>query len=147
MSLFSFRKPKFLTTLQEQGGLLAEDVRQMAGQTVSHVGSLLALLRLELAEHVVQRRRQMAFFAAAAVFVLMAYFAFCVLFGVWMFHCTGSVEVAIAIVLLFNLLAGAWAFVKACHNKPTPLAEVTREEIKNDITCLKILFSKEKQGS
>lgn len=147
MSLFSFKTPKFITTLQKQGGLLADDVKQMAGQTFSHVSSLLALLRLELAEHLVQRRRQVAFFAAAAFFLVMAYLAFCVLFGVLMYRCTGSVEGAIAIVLLVNLLVGGWAFVKACHNKPEPLAEATREEIKNDITCLKILFSKEKEGS
>lgn len=145
--MFSFSKPKILTTLQQQGGRLADDVRRLAGHSGAHVKSLLALLRLEVAEYVKQRRRQTLLFAIAGVFLLVAYLTFCVLCGVLMYRCTASCEGAVVFVLLLNLLAGCFIFAKAVKSKPAPLAESTREEIKNDIACLKILFSKEKEDS
>ena len=147
MSMFSFSKPKILTTLQQQGGILADDIRRLAGHSSAHIKSLVALLRLELAEYVKQRRRQALLYAVAGVFLLVAYLSFCLLCGIMMYRCTGSCEGAVVFVLLLNLLAACFVFAKAVKSKPAPLAEATREEIKNDIACLKILFSKEKEDS
>ena len=147
MSLFSFRKPKVITTLQEQGGGLVGDVRQAASQAVSHVSSLLTLFKIELAEYVSQQSRRVALFVAAAVLLLTSYallsaFA-CVALNMWL----ESWLWAVGIVLLVNALAGVIILLAALRAKPAPLAEVTRQELKNDLECLKILLSEENTKS
>ena len=147
MSLFSFRKPKVITTLQEQGGDLVDDVRKAARYTASHARSLLALLKVELAEYVAQQSRRAVLFAAAGVLLLFAYALLCVLLCVVLNMWLSSWAVSVAIVLLLNAVPGAILAIAALRDKPAPLAEATRRELKNDLECLRILLSNEKTKS
>ena len=147
MSLFSFRKPKVITTLQEQGGDLVDDVRKAARYTASHARSLLALLKVELAEYVAQQSRRAVLFAAAGVLLLFAYALLCVLLCVVLNMWLSSWAVSVAIVLLLNAVPGTILAIVALRDKPAPLAEATRRELKNDLECLRILLSNEKTKS
>lgn len=147
MSLFSFRKPKVITTLQEQGGDLVDDVRKAARYTASHARSLLALLKVELAEYVAQQSRRAVLFAAAGVMLLFAYALLCVWLCVVLNTWLASWAVSVAIVLLLNAVPGLILAMMALRAKPAPLAEATRQELKNDLECLRILLSNEKTKS
>lgn len=147
MSLFSFRKPKVITTLQEQGGDLVDDVRKAARYTASHARSLLALLKVELAEYVAQQSRRAVLFAAAGVMLLFAYALLCVWLCVVLNMWLASWAVSVAIVLLLNAVPGLILAMMALRAKPAPLAEATRQELKNDLECLRILLSNEKTKS
>ncbi|MBR5876185.1 MAG: phage holin family protein [Akkermansia sp.] len=147
MSLFSFRKPKVITTLQEQGGDLVDDVRKAARYTASHARSLLALLKVELAEYVAQQSRRAVLFAAAGVMLLFAYALLCVWLCVVLNTWLASWAVSVAIVLLLNAVPGLILAMMALRAKPAPLAEATRRELKNDLECLRILLSNEKTKS
>lgn len=147
MSLFSFRKPKVITTLQEQGGDLVDDVRKAARYTASHARSLLALLKVELAEYVAQQSRRAVLFAAAGVMLLFAYALLCVWLCVVLNTWLASWAASVAIVLLLNAVPGLILAMMALRAKPAPLAEATRRELKNDLECLRILLSNEKTKS
>ena len=147
MSLFSFRKPKVITTLQEQGGGLVDDVRKVANYTASHARSLLALLKIELAEYVSQQTRRAVMFAVAGVLLFFSYALLCVLLCLVLNIWLGSWLISVAAVLLLNAVPGLLLVVAALRAKPAPLAEATREELKNDLECLKILLSNEKTKS
>lgn len=147
MSLFSFRKPKVIATLQEQGGDLVDDVRKAARYTASHARSLLALLKVELAEYVAQQSRRAVLFAAAGVMLLFAYALLCVWLCVVLNMWLASWAVSVAIVLLLNAVPGLILAMMALRAKPAPLAEATRRELKNDLECLRILLSNERTKS
>ncbi len=147
MSLFSFRKPQVLTSLQEQGGELLSEIRNAAAHVKSHAGSLLSLFCLDLAEYIAQQRRRVVMFIAAGIAFLVGYLLLCVwavlalqpVFASWLW--------AVAVVFAFNVLVGILMLVKACRAKPAPLAAATKAELKNDLECLKILLSKENKHS
>lgn len=147
MSLFSFRKPQVLTSLQEQGGELLSEIRNAAAYAKSHAGSLLSLFRLDLAEYMAQQRRRVVMFAAAGIAFLVGYLLLCVLAVLALQLVLGSWLWAVAAVFAFNVLVGIWMLVKAWRAKPAPLAAATRAELKNDLECLKILLSKENKHS
>ena len=81
MSLFSFRKPQVVITLQDRGGRFFTDVRDVARKTATHVRSLSELLRLELAEYMAQQVRRIVFFVIAGVMLLIAYLCLCAFHG------------------------------------------------------------------
>lgn len=147
MSFFSFRKPKIVTTLQEQGGALAVDVRRSLSLAFSHAGLLLKLLRIEGAEYLSQQTRRAAWLAAAGVFLFVSYLLLLALLCVFMQEFVGSWPAAIGIVLAANLLLGVLLLIVALRAKPVPFAEMTREELKKDLECLKILLDKENTES
>ena len=136
-----------ITTLQEQGGDLVDDVRKAARYTASHARSLLALLKVELAEYVAQQSRRAVLFAAAGVVLLFAYALLCVWLCVVLNMWLASWAVSVAIVLLLNAVPGLILAMMALRAKPAPLAEATRQELKNDLECLRILLSNEKTKS
>lgn len=147
MSLFSFRKPKVITTLQEQGGGFVGDVREAASHAVSHAQSLLALFKIELAEHAAQQARRLAMFLAAGVLLLFGYAFACVLLCVALNTWLQSWLYSVGIVLLLNAVPGMLLLIAAVRTKPAPLAEATRRELKHDLECLRILLSNEKTKS
>ena len=147
MSLFSFRKPQVLTSLQEQGGELLAEIRNAAAYTKSHAGSLLSLFRLEVAEYAAQQRKRMVLFAAAGVAFFVGYLLLCVLAVIVLEPLCGSWLWAVVAVFSFNVIVGILVLVKAMRSKPAPLAAATRAELKNDLECLKILLSKENKNS
>ncbi len=147
MSLFSIRKPKVITTLQEQGGGLVDDVRKAARYTASHARSLLALLKIELAEYVAQQSRRAVMFVLGGVLLIFSYALLCVLLCMALNTWLESWLLSVAIVWLLNAVPGLMLAVVALRAKPAPLAEATREELKNDLECLKILLNNEKTKS
>lgn len=147
MSLFSFRKPQVLTSLQEQGGELLAEIRNSLAYAKSHAGSLLSLFRLELAEYVAQQRRRVVLFAVAGVALLVGYLLLCVLGVLALQLLLNSWLAAVAVVFAINVLVGVVVLCKALRAKPEPLAAATRAELKNDLECLKILLSNENKDS
>lgn len=147
MSFFSFKKPQVVITLQEQGSRLADDVRTVARQASAHLKSLAELLRLELEEYFAQQMRRMAFFAVACVMLLVAYLCLCACACVLLAQWLESWVWATGIVFLFNFMVGLIALLRGRSCKPGPFAAATREELKNDVKCLKILLSDESKNS
>lgn len=147
MSLFSFRKPQVVITLQDRGGRFFTDVCDVARKTATHVRSLSELLRLELAEYLAQQVRRIVFFVIAGVMLLIAYLCLCAFACVVLQECLQSWVWAVGIVCLFNLLVGLVALLCGKMCKPGPLAAATRDEIKNDVRCLKILLSDKNENS
>ena len=147
MSFFSFRKPKVVTTLQEQGGALVVDVRRVLSQSISHAGSLFALLRIESAEYLAHKTRRVAWFAADAGVFFVSYMLLSAFLCVLAHELFGSWLWAISAVLFGNLILGGACLIVALRSKNVPFAEMTREELKTDLECLKILLNKEKSES
>lgn len=147
MSFFSFRKPKAITTLQEQGGNLVCDVKTAASSVLSHIGSLLALLKVELAEYGVQQAKRLVLIIVACVLLLFAYAFACVCVCFALYAWLGSWLYSTGIVLLLNAVPGFSLLCVALRAKPAPLAECTRQELKNDLECLRILLKGEKTKS
>lgn len=147
MSFFSFRKPQVVVTLQDQGGRLVDDVRAVARQAATHLKSLSELLRLELEEYFAQQMKRVAFFAVAGAMLLIAYLCLCAFCCVVLAEWWGSWMWATGAVFLFNFLVGLIALICGRSCKPGPLAAATREELRNDMQCLKILLKCEKESS
>lgn len=147
MSFFSFKKPQVVITLQEQSGRLVDDVRTVARQASTHLKSFAELLRLELEEYFAQQRRRAAYYAVAGVLLLVAYLCLCAFACVWLAQWLESWLWATGIVFLFNFMVGVIALLCGRSCKPGPFAAATREELKNDVKCLKILFSEENKNS
>lgn len=147
MSFFFFRKPKVVTTLQEQGGALVVDIRRVLSQAISHAGSLFALLRIEAAEYLTHQTRRVVWFAAAACVFFVSYLLLNALLCVLANELFDSWLWAIGAVLTGNLLLGLLCFLIALRSKNVPFAEMTKEELKTDLECLKILLNKEKSES
>ena len=51
MSLFSFRKPRPLLVVQEQGAEIVGGMKEVAVSTFAHIDALVRLLRLELQQY------------------------------------------------------------------------------------------------
>lgn len=147
MSIFSFMKPKVLTTLQEQGGSALSDAKKTVRYIVNHAGSLLALLRLELGEYIGQQRARLSLLAAACFFFFFSYLAACVFVCLLLQALLGSWLWAVGLVGLFNVVMGGVLLLAAWSRKSAAVAPVTRQELQKDWECLNILLDKEKTNS
>lgn len=147
MSFLSFRKPKAITTLQEQGGGFVDDVKQAAASALSHLSSLLALLKIELAEYGARQAKRIAMLVVAAVMLVFAYVFACAFVCVALHAWLGSWLYSVGIVMLLNAVPGIVLLLAALRAKPAPLAECTRRELQNDLECLRILLNGEKTKS
>ena len=147
MSLFSFRKPKALASLQQQGGELLGGVKGMAGQTVAHVGALLQLLCAELQQYLGHQVRRAVAVAAGALLLFFGYLVFCAFACVGLQELLGSWLLATGVVSLAHLVVGFIVLLIGVKSSPGPVAPATREELKNDWQCIKLLISKEHSKS
>ena len=147
MSIFSFMKPKVLTTLQEQGGSAIADAKKTARYVFEHAGSLLALLRLELGEYAGQQKARLSLLAAACFFFFFSYLAACVFVCLLLQMLLGSWLWSVGLVCLFNVVMGGVFMLAVWSRKPAAVAPVTRQELQKDWECLNILLNKEKTNS
>ena len=145
MSLFSFTPRERLHSLQEQGGAALEGARRAALQATSHLEALMDLLCLELAEYGAHQARRVLALAFGVLLLLCAYFLLCLFICVALSGWLGWLG-AVGVVCLFNLLVGVLALVAGLKCRPGPLAPATRQELKNDVQCIR-LFLKEKGKS
>ncbi len=144
--MFSWlKKPDLVTTLHERGGEVLADARQAATDAVQHTESLLALFRLELREYGQCQARRMVAILAGAGLLLVSYLllcaALCVLLGQYV-----EWPLAVGIVFLANLVVGLVLLICGVKMNPGPLAPATRQELKNDLQCLKLALAEKKKS-
>ncbi len=139
------KKQGFLATLQEQGGEVLADARQAAANATQHAETLVELFRLEIREYGQRQARRMAAMAVGAGLMLVSYLllcaALCVLLGQYM-----EMVYAVGIVFLANFLAGLLLLVCGAQSNPGPLAPATRQELKNDLQCVKSALTEKKNS-
>lgn len=147
MSLFPFSKPKLLTTLFRQGGDVLAGVKDTATRVSDHVGALWQLLLVELQEHLqFQFRRAVAILLGLVLlffgYLLLCAFS-CTALAVW----TGSWLLAIGCVCVLHIVVGLVCLLVGVRSKPGPIAPAVRQELQNDLQCLKLLFNSESKKS
>lgn len=147
MSFFFFRKPQALSDMQEHGERVVADVRELAVQAGTHFSALLQLLKMELLEYGACQVQRIFALAAGMFLLLVSYLALCVMLCVALDLWLGSWVLAVGIVCLLNALGGVSMLAVAMYRKPGMLAPATRQEIKDDLQCLKILLQPGKEKS
>lgn len=139
MSLFSFTPRERVAALQKQGEATLAGVRHAVLQATSHLEALLDLLCLELAEYGAHQAKRLLSLALGVVLLLCAYVLLCLFACVALSAWLGWLW-AVGVVCLLNLLAGALALVVGVKCRPGPLAPATRQELKNDVQCIRLIL-------
>lgn len=147
MAFFPFRKPQSLADMQEQGGKVVADVREAALHAASHASALVQLFRVELQEYGACQARRLLALVVGLLLLLVAYLAFCAALCVVLQGWLDSWLLAAGAVCLVNALLGVFLLLAAIWRKPGPLAPATRQELKDDVQCLKILLRPESRKS
>ncbi len=139
------KKPDLFTTLQERGGEVVADARQAAVDAATHAEALLSLFRLELQEYGQRQTRRMVSILVGVGLLLVSYLLLCavacVLLGQWL-----DWPLAVAIVFFVNVAVGALLLICGIKMNPGPLAPATRQELKNDLQCLKLALAEKKKS-
>ncbi len=139
------KKQGFVSTLQEQGGEVLADARQAAANATQHAESLVELFRLELREYGQRQARRMAAMVAGIGLLLVSYLllcaGLCVLLGQYL-----DWVYAVGIVFLANFLCGLLLLICGTHSNPGPLAPATRQELQNDLQCIKLALAEKKKS-
>ncbi len=143
MSFFPFRKPRAVAALQEQGGAALGGVKEAAARSLSHAGALWQLLQIELQEYATHQVKRVVAVVLGVVLLLFGYLLLCAFACVAAHAWLGSWLLATGLVCVLHLVAGGIILLAGIKSNPGPLAPATRQEIKNDWQCLKLLFSKE----
>ena len=143
MSLFSFKKPQRLTALQQQGGELLGGVKDTASHAFSHIGALLQLLVVELQQYGAHQLRRAIAVVAGAFLLVVGYLLLCVFACVAAHMWLGSWLLATGLVCLLHLIVGFVVLLVGIKSSAGPVAPATREELKNDWQCIRLLLSKE----
>lgn len=147
MGFHIFKKPQVLADLQQRGNEAADEVREAAMHAAGHVSALAQLFRLEVQEYGVRQAKRLAAAMAGLLLLLVGYLSFCAFLCVIMQAWLGSWLWATGLVCLVNVLAGVVLATVAVCKKPGALAPATRQELKDDVQCLKILLRPEKKKS
>ncbi len=139
------KKPDLVTPLQERGGEVLADARHAALDTARHLEALVELFRLELREYGQLQARRMVAIVVGVGLLLVSYLllcaALCVLLSLWL-----DWPWAVAIVFFVNFAAGLGLLVYGVKKNPGPLAPATRQELINDLQCLKIAIAEKKKS-
>lgn len=147
MSLFSFKKPQRLAALQQQGGELLGGVKDAATHAFSHIGALLQLLVVELQQYGVHQLKRAAAIVVGAFLLVVGYLLLCVFACVAAHAWLGSWLLATGLVCLLHLIVGFVVLLVGIKSSAGPVAPTTREELKNDWQCIRLLLSKENSKS
>lgn len=147
MSLFSFKKPQRLAALQQQGGELLGGVKDAATHAFSHIGALLQLLVVELQQYGVHQLKRVAAIVVGAFLLVVGYLLLCVFACVAAHVWLGSWLLATGLVCLLHLIVGFVVLLVGIKSSAGPVAPATREELKNDWQCIRLLLSKENSKS
>ncbi len=138
------KKPDLVTTLQERGGEVVADARQAVVDAASHAEALVSLFRLELQEYGQRQTRRLVAILVGVGLLLVSYLLLCavacVLLAQWL-----SWPLAVAIVFLVNVFTGVLLLVCGIKMNPGPLAPATRQELRNDLQCLKLALAEKKK--
>lgn len=143
MSFFSFKKPRAIADLQEQGGAALGGVKNTVVRTFSHAGSLWQLLQIELQEYAAHQVKRVVVVVAGVLLLLFGYLLLCAFACVAAHAWLESWLLATGLVCVLHLVVGGVLLLVGIKSNPGPVAPATRQEIKNDWQCLKLLFSKE----
>ena len=143
MSLFSFKKPQRLAALQQQGGELLGGVKDAATHAFSHIGALLQLLVVELQQYGVHQLKRAAAIVVGAFLLVVGYLLLCAFACVAAHAWLGSWLLATGLVCLLHLIVGFVVLFVGIKSSAGPVAPATREELKNDWQCIRLLLSKE----
>ncbi len=139
------KKPDLVTTLQERGGEVISDVRGAASDAVQHAEALLELFRLELREYGQCQARRMVAILVGAGLLLVSYLLLCAVLCVLLGQVL-SWPLAVGIVFLANFVVGLLLLVCGILMNPGSLAPATRQELKNDLQCLKLALQQKKKS-
>ncbi len=139
------KKQGFISTLQEQGGEVLADARQAAANATQHAEALVELFRLELREYGQRQARRTTAIVAGAGLMLVSYLLLCAGLCVLLAQFLDWLY-AVGIVFLLNFLSGALLLVCGAKMKPGPLAPATRQELKNDLQCIKLALTEKKKS-
>ncbi len=147
MSLFSFKKPRPLLVLQEQGAEVVGGMKEVAVSTFAHIDALVRLLRLELQQYAALQMRRVVLMAVGGLLLFVGYLVFCACACVAAHAWLGSWLWATGLVCAVHLIVGLVILLIGFKSSPGPVAPATRQEIQHDLECLKILISKESSKS
>ena len=147
MSLFSFKKPQRLAALQQQGGELLGGVKDAATHAFSHIGALLQLLVVELQQYGAHQLRRIAAIVVGAFLLVVGYLLLCAFACVAAHAWLGSWLLATGLVCLLHLIVGFVVLLVGIKSSAGSVAPATREELKNDWQCIRLLLSKENSKS
>ncbi len=139
------KKQDFVSTLQAQGGEVLADARQAAVDATQHAEALVELFRLELREYGQRQARRMVALMVGVGLLLVSYLLFCaglcVLLGQYV-----DWPLAVGIVFLVNFVGGLLLLICGVKSNPGPLAPATRQELKNDLQCIKLALAEKKKS-
>lgn len=136
-----------MASLQRQGGELLAGVKGAASQTLAHIGALLQLLRTELQEYVGHQVRRVVAVAVGLLLLFFGYLVFCAFACVGLHELLGSWLLATGVVSLVHLVVGFVILLIGVKSSPGAVAPATRQELKNDWECIRLLISKESSKS
>lgn len=117
----------------------AAGTRTAFARTMDHAQALTELFQVELAEYLDFQRRRGAYMVMAVVLLLVSYLLACALVVVLLAPHTGWAG-ALLMVLSANVMGAVILLLRAMALGREPLAPATREELKNDWQCLKLLL-------
>lgn len=117
----------------------ATGTRTAVARTLEHAQALTELFQMELAEYLEFQRRRGAYMVLAVVLLLVSYLLSCALMVVLLAPHAGWAG-ALLLVLLVNVLGAVILLLRAVALGREPLAPATRDELKNDWQCLKLLL-------
>ncbi len=139
------KKPDLVTTLHQRGGEVLSDAREVATEAVQHTEALLDLFRLELREYGQYQARRMTAILLGVGLLLVSYLllcaALCALLGQFV-----DWPLAVGIVFLANVVVGLLLLLCGVKMNSGPLAPATRQELKNDLQCLKLALAEKKKS-
>jgi uncharacterized membrane protein YqjE len=147
MSLFPFRKPKTITTLLEQGGAAFGGIKETATRVTSHVEALWQLLLAELQEYAQFQLQRVLLLLLGTVLLLFGYLLLCAFVCVLLQAWWGSWLLSIGVVCVLHLAASVSCLLIGARRKPGSAAPLTKQELQNDLQCLKLLFNRENKKS
>lgn len=134
-----FHIPERVASAKERGRAAVGGVRAAASHAVDHAQSLAELLRLELQEYGAAQTRRLAVVSVAVVLLLTAYLSLCVCLSVWLSGWMGWMG-SVACIGALNLAGGIVLLLLARALSPGSVAPLTRQELKSDLECLKLLM-------
>lgn len=145
MLFFSRQTRETVDALREQGRSAASSVRDTVIHVAEHLRAVTALLGVELQEYAARQTNRLIALAAGVFLGVCGYLMLCALVCLLIGGCIGILW-GMAIVCAAHFLAAGILIILALNRKPGSLAPATRQELKNDLQCLRILLNSKKEN-
>lgn len=130
--------------LREQGESVLRNMRQAGLHAAQHVETLAALLQEELTEYGRRQSCRVVLLLIGGVVLTCAYLTLCTLAVFLLQPLVASYPLALALVLIFNLVMGLLLLCLSKRFQPRGIAPQTLAELKTDLEWIKLSL-KEKE--